>query len=65
MIKKLINRLFWWATDDIYDEGYDDGIEVGYALANYRFIKLWEQEMLCDCEDPMNHLLASIKGEQK
>lgn len=28
-----------------------------------RIIKLWEQEMLCECEDAMGHLLALIKGE--
>lgn len=30
-----------------------------------RIIKLWQQEMACKCEDPMNHLAALIKGANK
>lgn len=30
-----------------------------------RIIKLWDQEMKCECEDPMRHLLTLIKGENK
>lgn len=31
---------------------------------NQRIIKLWEQEMVCKCEDSMNHLVALIKGKK-
>lgn len=29
-----------------------------------RIIKLWEQEMSCECEDAMNHLATLIEGEK-
>lgn len=38
--------------------------EKGIANEQERIIELWEQEMKCDCEDPMNHLAALIKGEK-
>lgn len=38
-------------------------IEVGREIEQERIIKLWEQEMACKCEDPMNHLVALIKGD--
>ena len=38
--------------------------ELGEAAERERIIKLWDQEMKCECEDPMRHLLTLIKGEK-
>lgn len=40
-----------------------DCLERGKIVERERIIKLWQQEMACKCEDPMNHLAALIKGE--
>lgn len=56
--------------DDIY-ESLGDGIttalnemfEHGRELEKTRIIKLWEQEMACNCEDSLGHLIELIKGE--
>ena len=38
--------------------------QAGVKGEQERIIKLWEQEMACKCEDPMNHLATLIKGEK-
>ena len=30
-----------------------------------RVLNLWEKEMKCSCEEPMQHLASRIKGEKK
>jgi hypothetical protein len=30
-----------------------------------RILTLWEAEMICPCEEPMQHLASHIKGENK
>jgi len=36
----------------------------GIEAERNHIIKLWDQEMKCECEDPMRHLLTLIKGEK-
>lgn len=36
--------------------------EAGIRDEQARIIELWEQEMSCNCENPMPHLLERIKG---
>ena len=46
-------------------EAYSAGVAWGVKSERERIIKLWKQEMNCNCEDAMGHLLALIKGENK
>lgn len=39
--------------------------EAGMKDERERIIKLWNEEMSCQCENPMPHLLERIKGESQ
>ena len=45
-------------------QNYELGVLAGEAREQQRIIKLWEQEMGCDCKQPMWHLRELIKGEK-
>lgn len=36
---------------------------LGQESERERILSLWEAEMKCPCEEPMQHLAALIKGE--
>lgn len=40
-------------------------IRTGAQQERERILKLWEAEMECFCEEPMQHLASLIKGENK
>lgn len=42
LIKQLANRLFWWATEDVYDEGMEFGAVVGMRIERADIIKKLE-----------------------
>jgi len=44
---------------------YVQGVERGMGIQQQHTIHLWYEEMKCNCEDAMNHLLKRIKGENK
>lgn len=56
-------------VDEAYWLGYTRGLQKDkhelVKAERERIIKLWDQEMKCECEDPMRHLLTLIKGENK
>lgn len=39
-------------------------LQRGIQAEQQRIIYEWKQEMTCDCEEPMPHLLERIKGEK-
>lgn len=43
MIKKLINRLFWWSTEDVYEKGISLGIMIGASMEQERIIKALDE----------------------
>lgn len=54
----------WLASETVTPEQADRYISVITQIERERIIKLWDQEMKCECEDPMRHLLTLIKGEK-
>lgn len=41
-----------------------DIMSLGASIERERIIKLWDEEMSCNCENPMPHLLQRIKEER-
>lgn len=42
LISKLRDRIFWWATEGVYDEGMEMGVLMGSLSERYRIIRALE-----------------------
>ena len=59
------------STDELFTEVFNGGKLVGKAIGaldgekteRERILLLWEAEMSCLCEEPMQHLARLIKAE--
>jgi hypothetical protein len=54
----------WSFIEALNITNWVSGLQAGKHREQQRIIKEWDNEMSCDCETPMPHLLERIKGEK-
>ena len=50
------------SINDLIHTNAHNAFEQGKKTEQERIIELWDEEMSCQCENPMPHLLERIKG---
>jgi hypothetical protein len=46
-------------------KAHSAGAEAGRKSERRRILRLWDTEMKCSCEEPMQHLASRIKGKNE
>jgi hypothetical protein len=57
-----------YAEEEVFNlelKAHGAGAEAGRNAERRRIMKLWETEMECSCEEPMQHLESRIKEENE
>ena len=52
-MKNLFNRLYWWATENVFNEGADTGIMIGEIVQRGKTVKMIEARKCkpdCQCD---------------